>query len=117
MPLRLPALLLLALAAAVLAAASLAACAGQGPVRGAVTADGRPVEGATVRLRGSLNSTTTDATGSFVLPVAGIGLHQVVIAWKEGYYPAGADLSVEQGSGNPSTPGRGPPLRMTKAGI
>ncbi len=114
--LRLRAPLLLALAAAVLAAASLAACAGQGPVRGAVTADGRPVAGATVRLRGSLTSTTTDATGSFVLPVASVGLHQAVIAWKEGYYPAGADLSVKQGSGRSFDSGLRPSAQDDKGG-
>ena len=68
-------------------------------VHGTVANASGPVAGATVRLRGSLDSTTTDAAGRFTLSFRGPALHRVVMAWKEGYYPAGADLSVQQGSG------------------
>ena len=66
-------------------------------VSGIVTNANGPVAGATVRLRGSLAGTTTDAQGRFTLGFRGPVLHRVVTAWKEGYYPAGADLSAQQG--------------------
>ena len=63
-------------------------------IRGVVTDANGPVAGATVRLRASLASTTTDADGRFTLKFHGPALHRAVTAWKEGYYPAAADLSV-----------------------
>jgi nitrate/TMAO reductase-like tetraheme cytochrome c subunit len=63
-------------------------------IRGVVTDANGPVAGATVRLRASLASTTTGADGRFALSFRGPALHRAVTAWKEGYYPAAADLSV-----------------------
>ena len=63
-------------------------------IHGVVADAGGLGAGAIVRLRGSLDSTTTDAEGHFTLSFRGPALHRVVTAWKEGYYPAGADLSA-----------------------
>ena len=76
-------------------------------IHGVVTNANSPVAGATVRLRGSLTSVTTDAVGRFTLSFRGPALHKVVTAWKEGYYPAGADLTVAQGSGGSEQQGNG----------
>ena len=82
-----------AIAALLLAAAGLLAFRPH-TARGVVADADGTVAGATVRLRGSLSSATTDADGRFVLHFRGPALHRVVTAWKEGYYPAGVDLSL-----------------------
>jgi hypothetical protein len=88
----------------VMMAAACLACSGDyRAVSGIVTDAAGPVAGATVRLRGGLESTTTDESGRFTLSFRGPALHRVVTAWKEGYYPAGADLTPSP----PSLSGKG----------
>jgi hypothetical protein len=60
-------------------------------IRGVVSDANGPVSGATVRLRASLASTTTDAAGRFEFRFHGLTLHRAVTAWKEGYYPAATE--------------------------
>lgn len=86
-------LVLVALCAAVIGVMLLQ----QHTVRGIVTSAAGPVACATVHLRASLASTPTDATGRFTLTCRGPVLHQIVTAWREGFYPAGTDLSAQQG--------------------
>ena len=88
----------------VMMAAACLACSGDyRAVSGIVTDAAGHVAGATVRLRGGLESTTTDESGRFTLSFRGPALHRVVTAWKEGYYPAGADLTPSP----PSLSGKG----------
>jgi hypothetical protein len=89
----------LLLAAALLAAGLLALAFRPHTIHGKVTDAAGPVAGATVRVRGSLASTTTDAVGRFTLTFRGPALHRVITAWQEAYFPAGADLMVAQRSG------------------
>ncbi|PKO22405.1 MAG: hypothetical protein CVU38_09630 [Chloroflexi bacterium HGW-Chloroflexi-1] len=77
-------------------------------IPGTVVDANGPVAGVTVRLRASLASTTTDAQGRFTLNFRGPALHRAVTAWKEGYYPAAADLSMNlTPSAPPSLAGKG----------
>jgi len=76
-----------------LTALSLAACSPR-VLRGTVSGGNAHIAGAVVRLRASDRGTETDAQGNYTVTVPIALPHQVVSAWAEGYYPAGADLST-----------------------
>ncbi len=72
-------------------------------VTGIVRDANGPIAGATVRFRAGDKATITDAEGRFILADQSYAPHQVVTAWKEGYNPAGVDLSVPGApTGNPT---------------
>lgn len=50
--------------------------------------DGKPAEGATVRVQASANATTSDAQGRFTLRGLADGQPVTISAWKDGYYCA-----------------------------
>ncbi|MBI4216776.1 MAG: carboxypeptidase regulatory-like domain-containing protein [Chloroflexi bacterium] len=82
-------------------------------VRGVVLDQGRPVAGATVRVKASHFQTTTDPDGSFQLKGFPAAFRLRITAWADGYYIGGAEawpwerkttISLEhyRGSDNPT---------------